>query len=101
MSGTSEAEVLKSLSGSDGVFEGEFDFEDLGVEELDLFAKFHQVGVLLLPAGGIVVLSVVRQLVNLEAVVLVLGDLSLFLESLDLAGAHLETIRGAPGRCCP
>lgn len=59
--------------------------------------------VLLLSASGVVVLAVVRQLVNLQAVVLVLGDLSLFLESLDLARAHLEPVSGDSRRrasCC-
>ena len=91
--------VLVWRACSHGVLEGELDLEDLGVVKFDLFAQIHEEGVLLLSLGGVVLLAMARQLVNLQAIVRVLGHLSLFLESLDLAGAHLEPICRHTGRC--
>jgi hypothetical protein len=71
----------------------------LGVEHFDLLAKLKEMGVFLLSTSGVLVFSVVGELVDLQTVVLVLGNLSLFLEALDLTGADLKTIGGHTGGC--
>ena len=69
---------------------------------LDLLSEIMEVLVLLLLAGLIVLLTMVRQLVDLQAIVLVLGDLSLLLKTLNVACANSETLcvdAGLSRRC--
>ena len=70
---------------------------------LDLFLELVELLVFLLPAGLIVILSVVGELVDLERIVEVLRDLSPPFKTLDVAGADLEALVGHAGRllsCC-
>ena len=88
---------------SDGVLESESNLEDLLIEEFDLLAQLGKLLVFALSAGGVIVFAaVVRQLKDLELVVVVASDLSLLLQALDLARTHLEAVRRDAGLllCC-
>ena len=85
---------------SDGVLEGKSNLKNLCIKGLYLFLELIQLLVFLLPAGGIIVLTVVGQLVYLERVVEVLRESPLLLEALDIAGAYLEAFVGDAGRRC-
>ena len=99
--GRAQLALSPRFSSSVGVLQRESDLENLSVEKFDLLSQIHKSGVLLLSACGIVILAVVCQLVDLKTVIHVLGVFSLFLEALDLGGAHREAIRGHTGdRCC-
>ena len=69
---------------SDGVFESEANFQNLGIIRLDLFAELSQLLVLAFPARRVLILAVVSQLVDLEVVVVGLGHFAHFLEALNL-----------------
>ena len=79
---------------SHGVFQCEPDLEDLSIELLDLFSKIKQLLVLLLPAGWVLFLAVVGQLVDLQRVVKVLGVLSLLFQALNSGCADGKAIGG-------
>ena len=88
---------------SNRVVEGKFDCEDLLVVGFDLLSQFHELLVLSLLLGWVVLLAVVGQLIDLQGVVVFLGDLSLALQALDLAGTDLEALLRRAGRrlsCC-
>ena len=70
------------------------DFEDLGVVLFDLSAELKQVLILLLSASGVLVLAVIGELVDLQAVVSVLARGALLLQSLDRARAHVDAVGG-------
>lgn len=68
----------------------------------DLLSEFMELLVLSLSSGGVVVSTVASQLVDFERVVRILLALSAFLEALDHARTHDQSVCGRAGSlvCC-
>ena len=91
-------QVVHSCTDSDGILEGEPDFKNLSIKGLDLFLEFVQLLIFLLSAGLVIILTMVGQLIDLERIVEVLREFSLFFKALDVASADLEAVVSDAGR---
>ncbi len=76
------------------VFEGKSNLKNLLIMLSDLLSEFMELLVLSLSSGGVVVSAVASQLVDFERVVRIFLALSAFLEALDHACAHDQSICG-------